>query len=72
LRGRTVTLKLRDAGFQTLTRQVTLPAATDDAGLIAAAARRLLSAELRPGRRFRLVGVGVSGFSEAHQLALPL
>jgi DNA polymerase-4 len=72
LRGRTVTLKLRDAAFQTLTRQMTLPAATDDADVIVAAARRLLAAELRPGRRFRLVGVGVSGFSEAHQLALPI
>lgn len=72
LRGRTVTVKVRDSTFQTNTRQRTLPAATDDAGTIMEAARRLLAPELRPGRRLRLVGVGVSGFAEGQQLALPL
>ena len=72
LRGRTVTLKLRDASFETHTRQRTLPTATDDAAVIAEAARRLLAPELRPGRRFRLIGVGVSGFAEGQQLELPL
>ena len=72
LRGRTVTLKLRDASFQTHTRQITLAAPTDDPAVIGATARRLLGPELRPGRRFRLLGVSVSGFAEALQLTLPL
>jgi DNA polymerase-4 len=72
LRGRTVTLKLRDAGFETHTRQRTLPAATDDEATVLEAARRLLAHELTPGRRFRLLGIGLSGFVDAIQLALPL
>ena len=72
LRGRTVTLKLRDAGFETHTRQRTLPSVTDDPRTILDAARRLLIPEVRPGRRFRLLGVGVSGFAEGQQLELPL
>lgn len=72
LRGRTVTLKLRDAGFETHTRQRTLAAATDDESTVLDAARRLLAHELTPGRRFRLLGIGLSGFADAIQLALPL
>jgi DNA polymerase-4 len=72
VRGRTVTLKLRDAAFQTHTRQTTLAAATDQADVIAGVAQRLLAVELHPGRRFRLIGVAVSGFRDAQQLALPL
>lgn len=71
LRGRTVTVKARDASFQTWSRQTTLTAPTDDPTTIADTACRLLLKELRPGRRLRLVGVAVSGFGEAVQLALP-
>jgi DNA polymerase-4 len=72
LRGRTVTLKLRSHDFRTLTRQTSLPLPTDRADEIAAEAGRLLSAELAPGGRYRLVGVSVSGFRPAVQLPLPL
>lgn len=72
LRGRTVTVKVRDAGFETHTRRRTLPAPTDDPAAILDAARRLLVPELKPGRWLRLLGVGVSGFAEGQQLALPL
>ena len=72
LRGRTVTVKLRDASFQTHTRQRTLASPTDSVTLITEAARRLLAPELRPGRRLRLIGVGMSGFAEGQQLELPL
>ena len=72
LRGRTVTVKLRDARFATHTRQRTLAAATDQAAEILGSARRLLAPELTPGRRLRLLGVGVSGFADGMQLALPM
>ncbi|MGE0542694.1 MAG: DNA polymerase IV [Dehalococcoidia bacterium] len=72
LQGRTVTLKLRDAGFTTHTRQRTLAAATDDEAVVLDTARRLLAPELTPGRRLRLLGIGLSGFADAVQLALPL
>ena len=62
LKGRTVKLKLRLSDFTTFTRQVTLGQAAQTSDQIAQAAGALMDAEIRPGRRFRLVGVGVSGF----------
>lgn len=62
LSGRTVKLKLRLEDFTTFTRQVTVdsPVATpEDVGRAASA---MLRRELGPDRRFRLLGVGVSGF----------
>ena len=63
LQGRTVKVKLRLSDFTTFTRQVTLPEPVGSSDDIAQAAARLLRAELGPSRLFRLVGVGVSGFS---------
>ncbi len=63
LAGRTVTVKLRLSDYTTFTRQTTLPDVTDDEPTIAATAWTLLERELAPGRAFRLLGVGVSGFS---------
>lgn len=60
--GRTVTLKLRRYDFTTITRSQTLPQPTDDAGQIAATARRLLD-EAGTSGGLRLLGVGVSGLS---------
>ena len=62
LRGRTVKVKLRLADFTTFTRQATLPDSVDSPEDVALTAAALLRRELRPGREFRLVGVGVSGF----------
>lgn len=70
LRGRTVTIKLRRHDFATRTRQATLPAPVQEAAEVYAAARRILDAELAPGERLRLLGVGVSGFAEDAQLPL--
>jgi DNA polymerase-4 len=72
-----VQVKLRLSDFTTFTRQTTLPAVTDEEAIIRETAWRLLSAELSPGRSFRLLGVGVSGFAESgagleRQLPLPL
>lgn len=72
LAGRTVTLKLRDSAFQTYNRQVTLAAPIDQAERIAECASALLRVEQAAGRAYRLIGVSVSRFAEARQLALPL
>jgi DNA polymerase-4 len=65
LAGTTVKLKLRWPDFTTPTRQLTLEAPTDDAHHILAAARRLFERLWEPGRAVRLLGIGVSGFSDA-------
>ena len=67
LQGRTVSVKLRLADFTTFTRQSTLDSPTSDPAMIAAAADALLLREIAPGRRFRLLGVGVSNFAEMLQ-----
>ena len=73
LQGRTVTVKMRLADFTTFSRQTTLPTPSNDAAPIKDTAWRLLSAELTPGRSFRLLGVGVSNFVDAdEQRQLPL
>jgi DNA polymerase-4 len=63
LRGRTVTLKIKYADFEQITRRATLDASTDDWAEIYRAIREDLSrADL--SRAVRLTGVGVSGFDE--------
>ncbi|MEI6226197.1 MAG: DNA polymerase IV [Deltaproteobacteria bacterium] len=63
LRGRVVTLKLKFADFEQVTRRSTLPHPTDDGGEIYRAIREDLG---RAGldREVRLTGVTVSGFGE--------
>jgi len=70
IEGKTVYIKLRLANFTTLTRQTTLPAPTANGDDITQVACDLLRREQRPGRKFRLVGVGVTNFQETSQLAL--
>ncbi len=76
LRGRTITLKLRVAPFETRTRQQTLPAPTDDDLVIYERARALLRAALGEDRTngrsspVRLIGVSVSGLQLGEQLGL--
>jgi DNA polymerase-4 len=69
-RGRTVTLKLKYADFESITRRVTLAVATDDGHAIyEAAAAQLARADT--DRAVRLTGVSVSGFDGgAEQLGL--
>lgn len=70
LRGRTVTLKVKYADFELVTRRCTLEAATDDGAALFAAARRQLE-RVDLARPVRLVGVSVSGFEpRAEQLGL--
>ena len=70
LMGRTITLRLRLSDFTTFTRRRTLPEATDSQEVIYNAAYELLMVELAPGRRFRLIGVGVTNFPRSRQLTL--
>ncbi|WP_019855184.1 DNA polymerase IV [Actinopolyspora mortivallis] len=67
---RTVTLKIRDAGFSTISRSETLASPTADREELAAAARRLASVAIEPGVPVRLVGVSYSGLAAAEQGAL--
>ena len=69
--GRTVTVKIRLSDYTTFTRQQTLPEFTGDDATIAAAAWTLLEREMQPGRAFRLLGVGVSGFASPDELPAP-
>jgi DNA polymerase-4 len=65
---RCVTMKLRYADFATITRNSTLPQATDADGLIFEAGLKLLqTAMLKEKRALRLIGIGVTGFTEAGQ-----
>jgi DNA polymerase IV len=59
--GTTIKLKLRWPDFTTLTRQVTLPQATDQDDEITLHALALLNKVRPKGKAVRLIGVGVSG-----------
>lgn len=62
-RGRTVTIKVRFGDFQTITRNTTLPSATDSGTTIGREAKRLLE-EIDPTPGVRLLGVGVTGIAK--------
>jgi DNA polymerase-4 len=68
--GRTVKLKLRWSDFTTLTRQLTLPQATDRDDVIGDSAVHLFDATWQPTRPVRLLGVGVSSLSGSRQQLL--
>ncbi|HJW22229.1 MAG TPA: DNA polymerase IV [Candidatus Limnocylindrales bacterium] len=65
----TVTVKIRDSGFNTITRQRRLVEPTDLTEPIWHAALELARPELR-GKRIRLVGVTASSLGERDQLSL--
>ncbi|MDB5102301.1 MAG: DNA-directed polymerase [Cyanobacteria bacterium RYN_339] len=65
---RTVTVKIRYQGFETLERERTLPQASDDDGTLAAMALTLLREYAEPGRPIRLLGVRLSNFHTVAQL----
>jgi DNA polymerase IV len=69
LKAGTVTIKLRDSSFATITRQVGLDVPSDLTEPIYEAALALLRRELH-GQRIRLVGVTASNFRDRQQLAL--
>jgi DNA polymerase-4 len=65
----TVTVKVRDTRFETVTRQRTLPEPTDLTEPIFRAALALARPEIR-GRKIRLLGVTASGLGEREQMSL--
>ena len=69
LKAATITLKLRDSSFTTITRQTGLDVPADLTEQIYDAALVLLRRELH-GQRIRLVGVTASNFREREQLAM--
>ena len=69
IKAATITIKLRDSGFNTITRQVSLEVPADLTEPIYEAALALVRKELH-GQRIRLVGVTASNFRERDQLAL--
>ncbi|MEM6529196.1 MAG: DNA polymerase IV, partial [Chloroflexota bacterium] len=71
LSGTTVKIKLRWSDFSTLTRQTTMPFPVNQDDEIYRAALQLFEQNWPEGRPVRLIGVGVSGFSDRpHQLGL--
>jgi nucleotidyltransferase/DNA polymerase involved in DNA repair len=67
---RTVVLKMRYPDFRTITRQVTLSQPTDLAEVIHGHVVELLQKEWKKGAQVRLIGVGVTGLTQARQLGL--
>lgn len=63
----TVTLMLRYAGFETITRARTLAAPTDLDQEIVRTARGLLQQHRNPRRRVRLVGIALTSFSHGER-----
>jgi DNA polymerase-4 len=69
VRASTITVKIRDTTFRTITRQRTLPDPTDLTEPIFRTALELARPEVR-GLRIRLLGVTASGLGEREQLSL--
>jgi DNA polymerase-4 len=70
LAARTLQLKLRYEGFETLTRQAPLPHATREATPLYETAVALLRTTLVEGRAVRLVGLTAISLTDAQQLTL--
>jgi DNA polymerase-4 len=69
MRARTVSVKVRDSSFVTVTRQRTLDQPTDQTEVLFQAALELARPQMR-GIKVRLLGVAASQLGEAQQLAL--
>jgi DNA polymerase-4 len=70
--GHTVVLKLKTSDFRILTRSLTLPSPPDSEDSLAERALGLRARiDLPPATRYRLVGVGLSGFEQKDDAAEP-
>ena len=69
MRGRTVKLKLKRSDFTVVTRQKTISEKVQISSEIAEPALELLNLELENSHeKYRLIGVGVSGFATSENL----
>ncbi len=64
LTGRTIQLKLRYQSFDTITRVQTIPGVTANTEKIFSVVKELFIDNYQQGRKVRLIGVGISGFSD--------
>lgn len=67
LKGRTITVKMRDQDFKTITRRITLSEATDFEETIYREALHLAEQAKWGSRKVRLIGISVSGFGRDEQ-----
>ena len=73
LRGRTVTVKLRSEDFTTATRQTSLPEPLESAEQLGAVSTSLLERfDFDQGTRYRLAGLGVSGFEDPDEAQMAI
>ena len=72
MNGKTIHLKLRYKGFDTITRNKTIENFTSNTEEIFQIINKLFNNNYQSGRKVRLLGVGVSGFGSenARQLSL--
>jgi DNA polymerase-4 len=62
LRAKTITIKIKDASFKTVTRRTTIAVPTQSSKTIYKQVARMLD-DYKTAKKIRLVGVGTSGFS---------
>ncbi len=67
LMGKTVRVKLRWPSFETITRQTSLPQPTNQDSVIYQTSVKLFMREWEPGKKIRLIGVGVAQICEQTQ-----
>ncbi len=72
LKGRVITVKIRDHNFKTITKRVTLIEATDFEEVIYKEALRLAGEVQWSSGKVRLIGISVSGFDTGGSLQLEL
>lgn len=72
LKGKIITVKLRDSDFKTVTKQTTLKTATDFEEMIYHEALQLADQLQLGQKKLRLIGVSVSGFDSNDNLQLSL
>jgi DNA polymerase IV len=63
LRGRTIFIKIRLTGFETFTRQTTMPYMVDDMATLKRESMKLFNGFDRKDKAVRLIGIGITGFS---------
>jgi DNA polymerase-4 len=69
-RGRTITIRIRESDFTTITRRTTLRAATDCLAVIYKHSAELFDAHWRSGVKLRLLGISVSHLEKSESIEM--